>query len=294
MQKSLFFYSFCFIFSINTYASARLDSIGVENNNGKQLILHRVEAKETYYSLGRKYRVPPNDIISANNNVSLHIGTTLKIPTDRSFSSTPSSAATVTPGDNLVEYKVGPKETLYAIARRFGTNVEEIKKINNLRSNSLSVGQIIKVRQAGSPPASSSSAPAQASIPIPATTTVVPEGETDSGTTEAEKRLKIASNRYGIREMSERGIAIWIADENLDGTKMLALHSTAPIGTIIKITNPMTERSTFAKVVGKFTENESTRNVIVVVTKATADLLGALDKRFQVSLAYGVPNTENE
>jgi hypothetical protein len=31
-----------------------------------------------------------------------------------------------------------------------------------------------------------------------------------------------------------------------------------------------------------------------VVTKAAADLLGALDKRFQVSLAYGVPVTENE
>ena len=71
---------------------------------------------------------------------------------------------------------------------------------------------------------------------------------------------------------------------------MLALHQTAPIGTVIKITNPMTGKSTFAKVVGKFTQNESSKDAIIVVTKATADLIGALDKRFQATLIYGVPN----
>jgi rare lipoprotein A (peptidoglycan hydrolase) len=71
---------------------------------------------------------------------------------------------------------------------------------------------------------------------------------------------------------------------------MLALHQTAPIGTVVKITNPMTGKSTFAKIVGKFTENESTKDVIIVVTKAAADLIGVLDKRFQATLVYGVPN----
>ena len=71
---------------------------------------------------------------------------------------------------------------------------------------------------------------------------------------------------------------------------LVALHRTAPIGTVVKITNPMTDRVTFAKVVGKFTENESTKDVILVVTKATAELLGALDKRFQVTIDYGMPN----
>jgi rare lipoprotein A (peptidoglycan hydrolase) len=71
---------------------------------------------------------------------------------------------------------------------------------------------------------------------------------------------------------------------------MLALHQTAPIGTVIKITNPMTGKSTFAKVVGKFTQNESSKDAIIVLTKAIANLIGTLDKRFQVTLIYGVPN----
>ena len=81
-----------------------------------------------------------------------------------------------------------------------------------------------------------------------------------------------------------------MTDESLDNSKMLALHPTAPVGTIIKITNPMSNKTTFAKVVGKYIENEATRDVIIVVNKATADLIGALDKRFQVTIVYGVPN----
>ena len=73
---------------------------------------------------------------------------------------------------------------------------------------------------------------------------------------------------------------------------MLALPPSAPIGTIIKITNPMTQKSTFAKVVGKFTENESTKGAIIVLTKTAAELIGAVDRRFQVSLVYGIPDNE--
>ena len=140
--------------------------------------------------------------------------------------------------------------------------------LNNLKSDNLSIGQIIKVRQGGTTP-----------VPPPA-----PAAEPEP------ERLKIPAGRLGLTERTERGVAIWIADDNLDGTKMLALHRTAPVGTVVKVTNPMTDRVTFTKVVGKFTENESTKDVIIVLTKATADLLGALDKRFQVTIDYGTPN----
>src|SRR5690606_21792280 len=106
----------------------------------------------------------------------------------------------------------------------------------------------------------------------------------------ASDRLKLPPARYGLREVDERGVAMWIADENMDNTKMMALHPTAPIGTVVKITNTMTGRSTFTKVVGKFNMNESTKGVIIVVTKAAAEIIGALDKRFQASIVYGVPN----
>ena len=272
-----FFAILCLIISSGAMASHTIDSIGVENQNGNQVILHKVQAKETYYSIARLYHVPPRAIIELNNNVALRIGSIVKVPTSRPFSSAAASANTASGSsrnDNIIDYRVGAREYLYSIARRFNTTVEDIRKLNNLRSDNLSIGQILKVRQGQT-----------------ATEPVVTESVTASEETEPEpEKPRIPTNRLGLSERSEKGVAVWITDENLDGSKMLALHRTAPIGTVVKVTNPMTDRVTFAKVVGKFTENETTKDVIIVLTKATADLLGALDKRFQVTIDYGVPN----
>ncbi|HEY0054259.1 MAG TPA: LysM peptidoglycan-binding domain-containing protein [Pedobacter sp.] len=271
---------FCLLLSFGAIASTSIDSVGVENQNGNQIILHKVERKETYYSIARLYNVSPKSIISINNKVALQIGLIIKVPTLRSYSLANNSTKNPnTPAQNVavIQYKVGPKEYLYSIARRFNTSVDELRKLNNLRSDNLSIGQIIKVPQGQTQ-----------------TVTVVTEtAPTETALPPAEpEKVKIPTSRLGLSERTERGVAVWIADENLDGTKMLALHRTAPVGTVIKITNPMTERSTFVKVVGKFTENESTKDVIIVITKASADLLGVLDKRFQSTIDYGVPQSE--
>jgi len=280
--------------SITSLAAAPVDSIGVENLNGKKVIVHKVEPKESYYSISRKYNVSPQSVINYNTNKSLQIGVTVKVPTERAFTAERvvkvpvSSKATSGDKTAVVEYKVGPKETFYSISRKFNTTVDEIKSLNNISGNTLAAGQVLKIRYgtqtAGITP------PTPVSIPRN-----MSDGRQDNPTqidssVNAGDRLKLPPARYGLREVDERGVALWISDESLDGNKMLALHRTAPIGTVIKVTNTMSGKSTFAKVVGKFTENESTRDVIVVITKPTADLIGALDKRFQVNLVYGVPN----
>lgn len=284
--------SLCFsVLFCTAGASIKIDSISVENLNGKKTIVHKVEAKETYYSIGRKYKVTPQSITQFNSNRTLQIGTILRVPTDRLYadaSTTTASRNTEIPASKMaiIDYKVGPREYLIAIARKFNTTVEDIKALNNLTSNNLAVGQIIKVPYGT----------ATEIIPPPAARLDTPRVEPRISTTQidsslnAGERLKLPPARYGLREVEERGVAIWIADENLDGSKMLALHQTAPIGTIVKITNPMTGKSTFTKVVGKFTQNESTKDAIIVVTKATAEMLGALDRRFQATIVYGVPN----
>ena len=270
-----FFFFLCVSFSFNAVAANLRDSIGVENHNGNQLITHKVQPKETYYSIARLYHVSPKNIIEHNHNIPLQIGTIIKVPTNRPFALATNNQVQSAVNDNIIEYKVGRKDHLYSIAKRFNTTIETIKELNNLKSENLSVGQILKIRQGYSIPVIEV---------VPATTS------TETSDEEESEKLQIPMGRLGLSERTERGVAVWITDENLDGTKMMALHRTAPIGTVVKITNPMTDRVTFAKVVGKFTENESTKDVILVVTKATAELLGALDKRFQVTIDYGMPN----
>lgn len=272
------------------------DSVGVENENGKQVILHKVATKENYYSIGRIYSVHPKDIMNKNGSQSLKPGSIIKVPTDRAFQEEivrSSKQQVVAHSAGFIEYKVGSKETLFAIAKRFNTKVDAIKQDNNLSSNALSIGQLLKIRQGSmaNPVASAIGEQVSKKVnTIPSVDSLPQNTRKDTTDSAAADNVRVNANRYGVTQRTEKGVAVWIDDENLDAHKMLALHRTAPVGTVVRIVNPMTGKSAYAKVVGKFTENETTRDVIIVMTKATSDLLGALDKRFQVTIEYGMPN----
>jgi LysM repeat protein len=298
-----------FTFSASMYAATLPDSVGVENLNGKKVILHKLDPKDNYYSIGRRYGVSPKTIMQFNNNASLQIGHIIKVPTERSIVETVAAAPVVKPATQPAvttaqppvtqqpvktdeqkpaatpastatsqQYKVSAGETLYSIAKRFNTSVGEITALNKLNSTGLTPGQVLIVPNGATPP---------------------PVIEAPIDTTRRDSTLVVAdslanhrpgTNRYGLFEKNEKGAATWIDDTSLDPNKKLILHRTAPIGTVMKITNPMNGRSTFAKVVGRFADNQSTKDVIIVMTKNVAESLGALDKRFHVNISYGTPN----
>jgi LysM repeat protein len=171
---------------------------------------------------------------------------------------------------------------LFTIAKRFSTSVDDIIALNKLPNNNINPGQILIVRN-GMPPAPVVEKPRE--ILAKRDTTMV------AGVADSLDR-HIPANRYGLFLKDEKGPATWMDDPSFDPKKQLVLHRTAPIGTVMKITNPMTGRSVFAKVAGRFADNEANKDVIVVVTKNVADMLGAMDKRFRVNLSYGVPNEQ--
>ena len=101
-----------------------------ENNSDKTI--YTVVKGDTLYQIAQKYSVSVQDIIDANNLVStsLSIGQKLLIPT----SNNKDTLYTVVSGDSL-----------YKIANQYGVTVDEIKKLNNLTSNLLSIGQVLKI-----------------------------------------------------------------------------------------------------------------------------------------------------
>lgn len=262
------------------------DSIGTEIINNEIFIIHRVESKDTYYALGRRYGAKVNRILEENNKKNLKPGDTVKIPTGRRPQPVLTSVAPKDkkqeqqdqdPAQVLTEYKVGQKETLYTISKRFNTTVNNIKKMNKLTSDSVQEGQVLKI------PDSDYRAPEPKTPIVPVIIDTVSVAEQNV------KDLGFETNRYGIREKKEKGIGIWMENLETDGKSNLALHKSAPIGTILKITNPMTRNVTYAKVVGKFKETQETRDAIVVLSKSAASYIGALDRRFLIEIAYGVP-----
>ncbi len=300
------------------FAIALADSVGVENQNGKMVILHKLDPKDNYYSIARRYNVRPKDIIDYNNNAKMQIGAIIKVPTDRPFNSSFTSVKTASPvtqpntkstqnttvntvasssanSPEYTQYKVSAGETLYAISKRFQVKVDDIITWNNLKSNNLNAGQMLQIKREEPKPAITAP-PVINTAPAETLTTVVKDNtlKRDStrviGSDSSGSNRRLPNNRYGLTEKNEKGTAVWISDPNLDPKKKYVLHRTAPVGTIIKITNPNTNRTTFAKVVGSFTENETNKDAIVVMTKDVAESLGAIDKRFYVNLSYGSPN----
>ncbi|VTQ00927.1 LysM peptidoglycan-binding domain-containing protein [Sphingobacterium daejeonense] len=133
----------------------------------------------------------------------------------------------------LTEYKVGNNETLYSIAKRFSTTVDNIKKLNSLNTDTVREGQTLKIPDGNVVVVQKETAPAAINIPIPDNL--------------SKEEIEFETNRYGIREKKEKGIGIWMENLESGGRSNLALHRTAPVGTILKITNPLTKSVTFAK-----------------------------------------------
>src|SRR5690606_38606237 len=208
------------------------DSVGTEIINGEVYIIHEIERKDTYYALSRRYNAPVNGIMAANNKKSLKPGDRVKVPTGRRPAQETSTPVQIPVAQSqeqnpvLTEYKVGKSETLFAISRRFNTTVEQIKKMNNLSSDTVKEGQLIKI------PNSDYVEPA----PVVAAPVII-----ESPVAEDLRDLGFEANRYGIREKKEKGIGVWIDNLESDGKSNLALHRTARVGTILKITNPMTK-----------------------------------------------------
>ena len=93
---------------------------------------YTVKNGDTLYSIAKKYNVGINDLKNTNNLVSnlISVGQNLIIPTLI---------------DSQKEYIVTKGDTLYSIAQKLGTTVDNLKSINNQITDSLSIGQILKI-----------------------------------------------------------------------------------------------------------------------------------------------------
>jgi LysM repeat protein len=116
------------------------DSLRLETINGKQFIIHQVSDKETLYGISKHYGVSIMSILEFNKTADggLEVGQILKIPY------VPKSKVF---GAGGIVHKVAVKETLFSISKLYDVSVDDIKALNNLKDNSLALGQELIVRK---------------------------------------------------------------------------------------------------------------------------------------------------
>jgi len=106
-----------------------------------------VKRGDNLYSIARNFNTTADQIIKDNNLSSqvLSIGQNLKIRTTKTGVVEECYGEDFVVPDNSVTYTVKKGDSLYQIAKKFNTSVDNIKRKNNLTSNNLSIGQILKI-----------------------------------------------------------------------------------------------------------------------------------------------------
>ena len=100
---------------------------------------YKVKSGDTLYSIAQKYNISVNELKELNNlkNNNITVGQVLKIKSN-------------IPSEEVTEknyYIVKSGDTLYSIAKKYNTTVDEIKKLNNLKSDNLSIGMELKIKE---------------------------------------------------------------------------------------------------------------------------------------------------
>ena len=296
------------IFSVNLACALANDSIKIQHEDGVILVLHQVEAKETLFSLSQRYGAAIDAIVEINqiSDSNLSVGTILKIPWSHGISHQVEPGQTLyalsklyqVPVDTIkklngisgneveagstllivkspqVESKVSgdtadfdyhivaSEETLYGISRQYDLELDKLKDWNQISGNEVRIGDTLLIRQPQKKPV----------------TTV---------TNKVAKPVKVAKSGEA-KPVQERGIAA-VIDGSTDTRKYLALHPTAPYGTIMKVRNELTNLSVFVRVVGALPATGANNNILIRLSPAAQEALGALDNKFRVELSYVSP-----
>ncbi|OGR21658.1 MAG: lytic transglycosylase [Desulfobacula sp. RIFOXYA12_FULL_46_16] len=113
--------------------------------------IHRVQKRETLFSIAEKYKTTPEAIIAANNlgkARKLTAGRKLRIPDASDDQGTPKTAtrpAKPEKAKTVQKYTVQRGDNLWAIAEKFNTTTKNIMAENKLSGTTLTVGQSLTI-----------------------------------------------------------------------------------------------------------------------------------------------------
>jgi LysM repeat protein len=252
----------------------QIDTIG--------MTAHEVMSKETLFSLSRLYSVSIEEITSWNNLVSnkLNIGQVLYIKIPINVELIMQQLDTV----NKITHVLQQGETLYSLSKKYEIEIDQLKIWNNLRSNTLSIGQLlivgkknVLVSQKIDTTLITDTNPTIDSL-IEVRKELIP----DSDSVQTSIRIE---NNHGFDETIESGIGELIPGST-ESRKYLGLHRTAKVGTIMKVRNEMNDKMVFVRIIGRIPNTGDNNKVLLKISKAAYDRLGIIDPRFRIEISY--------
>ena len=268
---------------LSTKASS-LDSLGLKKENNKTFLLFKVGPKQSLFSILKRYNLSLSEFKSANTDVQIPVktGEIVYIPLHYLEESNPApkvveEKAPESPKEAEIHI-VAPKQGLLSVANMHKVTMAELRKWNNLTSDRLQEGQRLIVSD---PAGSTSSIAVDKSNLLPAKTAapaVAAPAPTETVVAPAKEK-----GPEDIKKKIETGIAELIDVPDNSG-KFLALHRSAPIGTLVLVKNLTNNQSIWVKVIGRLPNGDS--KVIIKLSPKAFEKLNAVDKRVRAEISY--------
>ncbi len=288
------------VFTVNLISAqtsiTEMTSIPVKVTSNHEIIyVHVLQKSETLYSLAKLFKIPLQDLMLVNDiskNQILALGTQIIVPINSERLII--SAVKSNPNWIPITYKVKRKETLYRISKGyFNQNIQQLMGRNNLTKLSLSLGQELIVgwwsterTEKLRPTLDRILKMSDQKYP---NDTVLVLNKLDSIVTSLDNYQAIDSlvnHEVDLPKiLSNKGIAIWERTDPNDDF-LFVLHKTAKVGSVIKLQHPVTNNIVVAEVVDKLPSGSYSEDVVLIISKAVAQKLGALETRFQVGMTY--------
>ncbi|HEY9116394.1 MAG TPA: LysM peptidoglycan-binding domain-containing protein, partial [Roseivirga sp.] len=116
----------------------------LRNSESDTIITHQVKYQETFFAISKAYAVEIDEILEWNNlklSNGLSIGQELKLLVSKATLNKPERIT------EIITHEVSQGETMWAISKRYGVEINDIKKWNNKEDNTLSLGEKLIIRK---------------------------------------------------------------------------------------------------------------------------------------------------
>ena len=125
----------------------KIDHIPVSHLPQRAYVYHRVRHGESLSTIARKYRTSVRKIMRANNmrrSNYIVAGKRIKIP-QRGYMAQTSQVIRKPQNGQALTHRVRKGDSLYIIAKQYGTTTKKIQNINNLKTTMLHKGQVLTI-----------------------------------------------------------------------------------------------------------------------------------------------------
>lgn len=277
-KNLILFILFCL--GITNAFGSPIDSLGLKKDNNKTYIVYKVENKQPLHSILKHFNLSLTEFkqINPEVNIPINAGEIIFIPIHYLDDATNALIAPAKPLEKVVAKKqeeikptetgihvVSAKQSLLTIANLYKVTMADIRKWNNLTSDVLKEGQRLLVE-------------APKNLVIDKSTLL--GSKNDKGVEELKSDTKESD---GLKKTIETGIAELIEVPDNSG-KYLALHKSAPIGTLVLVKNLANNQSIWVKVIGRLPNSDG--KLIIKLSPKAFERLNAVDKRIRAEISY--------